>query len=445
MTAPGSPVGSPIASPVVSATGLRRTFGAQRAVDGVDLALGAGECLALFGPNGAGKTTLLRLLAGLARPTAGEARIGAIALPEATARARVGLISHKTMLYDALTARENVRFAADLHGLAEPARATAEVLEALAVTARADVPVRALSRGMRQRVAVARAVVHAPEVILCDEPYTGLDEVGAAALTALLRARQAAGAALVLVTHHLQEGLALATQVAPRRLTPPGLLATALRIARKDLAIEFRTRSAFLSALVLSLLAIVIFYFAWDPTAVAPAVLAPGVLWVTFTFSGLLGLHRSFGVESADGAMDALLVAPVPREAIFLGKALANLAFVLGVQAVSLPALALFYNLPVGSAAAPLAAVLVLAAIGLVAIGTLFAGVAANSRLAELLLPVLALPFFVPVVMPAAQATARLLAGRPLAETLDWLRILIAFDLVFCWACMVVFPHTLDD
>ena len=223
------------------------------------------------------------------------------------------------------------------------------------------------------------------------------------------------------------------------------MLATALRIARKDLAIEFRTRSAFLSALVLSLLAIVIFYFAWDPTAVGPAVLAPGVLWVTFTFSGLLGLHRSFGVESADGAMDALLVAPVPREAIFLGKALANLAFVLGVQAVSLPALALFYNLPVGSAAVPLAAVLVLAAIGLVAIGTLFAGVAANSRLAELLLPVLALPFFVPVVMPAAQATARLLAGRPLAETMDWLRILIAFDLVFCWACMVVFPHTLDD
>jgi heme exporter protein B len=228
-------------------------------------------------------------------------------------------------------------------------------------------------------------------------------------------------------------------------VSAPGVVATALRIARKDLAIEFRTRSAFLSALVLSLLAIVIFYFAWDPTAVGPAVLAPGVLWVTFTFSGLLGLHRSFGVEAEDGAMDALLIAPVPREAIFLGKALANLAFVLGVQAVSLPAVALFYNLPIGSAVVPLAAVLVLAAIGLVAIGTLFAGIAANTRLAELLLPVLALPFFVPVVMPAAQATAGLLAGRPLAEAMDWVRILIAFDLVFCWACMVVFPHTLDD
>lgn len=205
------------AAPIVSASGLRRAFGAQRAVDGVDLALGEGACLALFGPNGAGKTTLLRLLAGLARPTAGVARIGDVALPAAAARARVGLVSHRTMLYDALTARENVRFAADLHGLPAPAEATARVLEALQVAARADVPVRALSRGLRQRVAIARAVVHAPDVILCDEPYTGLDEVGAAALTALLRARQAAGAALVVVTHHLQEGLALATDVAVMR------------------------------------------------------------------------------------------------------------------------------------------------------------------------------------------------------------------------------------
>jgi heme exporter protein B len=225
----------------------------------------------------------------------------------------------------------------------------------------------------------------------------------------------------------------------------PGVLAAAWTIARKDLAIEFRTRSAFLSALVLSLLSIVIFYFAWDPTAIAPAELAPGVLWVTFTFSGLLGMHRSFGVEQADGAMDALLVAPVPREAIFLGKTLANLAFVLGVQAVALPAVALFYNLPVGSAFGALAALMVLASIGLVSVGTLFAGMTANTRLAELLLPVLAMPFFVPIVMPAAKVTALLLAGRPLDEAWAWLRILLAFDLVFSYACMLLFPLTLDD
>ena len=225
----------------------------------------------------------------------------------------------------------------------------------------------------------------------------------------------------------------------------PGLLAAAWLIARKDLAIEFRTRSAFLSSLVFSLLAIVIFFFAWDPTAVGPLDLAPGVLWVTFTFSGLLAMHRSFGVESQDGALDALLVAPIPREAIFLGKALANLVFVLGVQAVALPALAMFYNVPLGDVLLPLLGIMLLSAIGLVAVGTLFGGITANTRMAELLLPVLALPFFVPIVMPAAQATARLLAGRPMEESLAWLRILLAFDLVFVYACTVAYPFTIED
>lgn len=230
-------------------------------------------------------------------------------------------------------------------------------------------------------------------------------------------------------------------------MTPshPGLFGAAWLIARKDLAIEFRTRSAFLSALVLSLLSLVIFYFAWDPTAVAALDVAPGILWVTFTFSGLLGLHRSFGVEAQERAMDALLVAPVPRESIFLGKALANLVFVLGVQLVALLALALFYNLPFGTVMSSLALVMVLAAIGLVCVGTLFAGITANTRMAELLLPVLALPFFVPIVLPAASATARLLAGRPLEESLAWLRILLAFDLVFLYACTIAFPFTLED
>ncbi len=204
-------------TPLLEAAGLARLFGARRAVDGVDLALGAGEALALFGPNGAGKTTLLRLLAGLLKPGAGRAAIGGAALPADDARARVGLISHRTMLYDALTARENVRFAAHLHGIGDEAAATQRALDALRVADRADVPIRALSRGLQQRVAIARAIVHAPDVILADEPYTGLDEQGSAALTALLKERRAAGAALVVVTHHLQEGLAVASHAAIMR------------------------------------------------------------------------------------------------------------------------------------------------------------------------------------------------------------------------------------
>lgn len=226
---------------------------------------------------------------------------------------------------------------------------------------------------------------------------------------------------------------------------PPTLIGSALLIARKDLAIEFRTRSAFLSATVFSLLAIVIFYFAWDPTAIPAADLAPGVLWVIFTFSGLLGLHRSFAVEHADRALDGLLASPVPREALFAGKALANLLFVLAVQAVSVPAVALFYNATPASGILPLIGILLLAAIGLVTVGTLFSAVAANTRLAELLLPMLSLPFFVPIVMPAAQATARVLAGRPLSEVLAWIQLLGAFDLVFLLVCTFVFPFTLEE
>lgn len=223
------------------------------------------------------------------------------------------------------------------------------------------------------------------------------------------------------------------------------ILRDAWLIARKDMAIEYRTRSAFLSAVVFALLGIVIFYFAWDATAVAAIDLAPGVLWVIFTFSGLLGMHRSFAVEQPDRAIDGLLASPVARESIFLGKAIASLCFVIAVQTVAIPSVALFYNLPIGRIILPLAGVALLAAIGLVTVGTLFSAMAVNTRLAELLLPMLTLPFFVPVVIPAAQATAKLMSGRPVGEALAWLKLLVAFDIVFLVACAVAYPFTLEE
>jgi heme exporter protein A len=199
----------------VSADGLIRRFGARRAVDGVSVALGAGDCLALFGPNGAGKTTLLRLLGGLLRAHAGRVTLLSHPLPgDGAVRRLVGLISHHSMLYPALTARENVRFAAECQGVPDADAATTHTLAQLKVLDRADTPVRALSRGLQQRVSIARALVHGPRLVLLDEPYTGLDEVGAQALTGALGELKAAGAAVVLVTHHLAEGLALATDAA---------------------------------------------------------------------------------------------------------------------------------------------------------------------------------------------------------------------------------------
>ena len=225
----------------------------------------------------------------------------------------------------------------------------------------------------------------------------------------------------------------------------PDVLFAAWVIARKDLAIEFRTRSAFFSAVIFALLGLVIFYFAWDPTAVTINDLAPGVLWVIFTFSGLLGLHRSFGVETEDHAIDGLLASPVSRESIFLGKAIANLIFVAAVQLIAIPALVVFYNLPLGNVAIPLIAIAFLAAVGLVAVGTLFSAMAVNTRLAELLLPMLSLPFFVPIVIAASQSTAKLLSGRPIIEAAAWIKLLIAFDIIFVAACTVAYPFTVDD
>jgi heme exporter protein A len=203
------------APPIVEVTELTREFGPRRAVTGVTFSLAPGECLALFGPNGAGKTTLLRVLAGLLRPTAGSARVSGIQLPGgALARSRVGLISHHTMLYEALSPRENVTFAAQLYGIRDARVRVDDALKRMSMLERADAPVRALSRGMQQRVSIARAMVHQPQLVLADEPYSGLDESGARSLTALLQELRSAGTAIIIVTHNLAEGLSLATHAA---------------------------------------------------------------------------------------------------------------------------------------------------------------------------------------------------------------------------------------
>ena len=226
---------------------------------------------------------------------------------------------------------------------------------------------------------------------------------------------------------------------------PPGTLNAAWLLARKDLAIEFRTRTAFLSAVVFAVLALTIFYFTWDESIVSPADRAPGVLWVVLTFSALLGLQRSFGLEEHDRGIDALLVSPISREAIYLGKAIGNLIFLCAIQVIAIPALALFYNLPVGKPLLIVSGIVFLAMVGIVAVGTLFSAMAVNTRMAELLLPMLSLPFFVPVLMSAAQAATRVFAGRPVAEASPYMKLLVAFDLVFLFACTLAFSFTLEE
>ena len=186
--------------------GLERRYGERVALSGVSVRVEAGQTLVVLGPNGAGKTTLLRVLAGLLRPHAGEASVLGAELPRESWRLRgqVGLLAHEPLLYRDLTARENLRFQARLHGV-EPERVE-ETLEAVGMAARADDPLSELSRGMVQRVAAARAVLHDPPLLLLDEPWAGLDPGAVELLDPVIGPSSAK--TRVVVTHDISRGLA---------------------------------------------------------------------------------------------------------------------------------------------------------------------------------------------------------------------------------------------
>jgi heme exporter protein A len=219
-------------TPAIELRDVGRLYGERVALAGVTLTLPAGRTLAVFGANGAGKTTLLRILATLLRPHAGEARVLGSTLPRESwrVRGRVGLLSHEPLLYRDLSARENLRFHAALHDV-RPDRVEA-VLEAVGLTHRGDEPVRALSRGMAQRVAICRAVLHQPDLLLLDEPLANLDP-GAADFVAPLIGR-AAGVARVLISHDVEAGLAEADVVLGLRAGRTALLAPVAQVGAAD-------------------------------------------------------------------------------------------------------------------------------------------------------------------------------------------------------------------
>ncbi len=204
----------PIPEPAIIARGVHRRFGAVAALAGVDFEMAPNEVVLLLGPNGAGKTTLLRCLAGLIRPTHGSVRVlGHDLARNPSARGALGLLSHHAQVYDDLTPRENLQFAAALHGITAPEAHITRALAAVALTDRADQPVRGFSRGLLQRLAIARATLHDPPVLLLDEPFTGLDSPAADALRTRIAHERAAGRAILCVTHDPRELWDLATRV----------------------------------------------------------------------------------------------------------------------------------------------------------------------------------------------------------------------------------------
>jgi heme exporter protein A len=203
-------------TPAIEVRKLTKAFGHQVALRGIDLAVAEGEFLTLFGPNGAGKTTLIRIVASLTRPTAGTVRVrgedlGKVATP---VRRHLGLISHNPLLYGDLTPDENLRFFARMYDLDGAADRIDAVLEQVGLLTRRRDPVRTFSRGMVQRLAIARAILHDPTIMLLDEPYTGLDLQAADMLREVLQELAASNRTVILTTHNLEQGLEMCDRAA---------------------------------------------------------------------------------------------------------------------------------------------------------------------------------------------------------------------------------------
>jgi heme exporter protein B len=205
-----------------------------------------------------------------------------------------------------------------------------------------------------------------------------------------------------------------------------------LTVAAKDLRSELRTKEALNASLAFALVILLLFSFAFDPTAETTREISGGLLWLVFAFSGALLLNRSFARELENDCLDALIASPVPGAALLLGKTTANYVLLLGIEAISLPVFGVFYNVSWTGQPVMLAVVMALASWGISVVGTLFSALTVNLRLRELMLPMLVYPMLIPCLMAAMQLTTALLAGQPIqGDMVAWLRLLVGFDIIF--------------
>ena len=225
--------------------------------------------------------------------------------------------------------------------------------------------------------------------------------------------------------------------------TSPSLLKATFAIVQKDLAAEFRSFELVSAMLVFSLLVIIIFNFALELDVKVRQSVTAGVLWTTFAFAGTLGLNRSMSTEKDRGCMDGLLLAPVDRSAIYFGKAISNLAFMLIVEAIVLPVYSLLYN--VNLFRFDLLGVILLGSIGYTSVGTLLSAMSVQTRTREILLPILLFPVAIPVLLASVKASGGLLAGAEFAEVLTPLNILVVYDIVFIAVAFMVFDFVVEE
>jgi heme exporter protein B len=216
-----------------------------------------------------------------------------------------------------------------------------------------------------------------------------------------------------------------------------------LAVLWKDVLLETRTKDIVIAVLVFSLLVMVIFNFAIDPTPQTVGLVAPGVLWVAFVFGGVLGLNRSFALEKDNGNIHALMLAPVSRDAIFFGKVLSNFLFMMVVELAVLPVFAVLFNFSVE--VFQLLPIIFFATLGIVTVGTVFSSMAVNTRAREVMLPLLFFPVALPAIIAAVEMSSLVLDGESVLSNIGWLPLLAAFDAIFLVVCPIAFHTIVED
>ncbi|MFC1926391.1 heme exporter protein CcmB [Chloroflexota bacterium] len=211
----------------------------------------------------------------------------------------------------------------------------------------------------------------------------------------------------------------------------------------KDILSEFRAREIIASVLVFAVLVLVIFNFAFDPQEGMMDLVAPAILWVTFTFSGVLGLNRIFSAERKNACLEGLMLCPVERNVIYWGKLASSFIFMLAIEVIVTPIFLILFNLPLFMPR--LALIIVLGTLGFASVGTLFSALSMNTRARDILLPILFLPIVVPVIIAGVECTAVILEGRPWGDMSTWLQIMVAFDIIYLVAGTLVFEFVIEE
>lgn len=217
----------------------------------------------------------------------------------------------------------------------------------------------------------------------------------------------------------------------------------AIAIVSKDILAETRSREIAFSVLFFALLVVIVASFAFDPEEDTSGIVAPGVLWIAFTFAGVLGLNRVFGVEKEKGCLEGLLLCPVNRDTIYWGKMIAGLVFMLVVEVVVTPVFLILFDLPLFIP--ELMLITVLATVGFVSVGTLFSAIAVNARSRDILLPILFFPVVIPVIISAVKATEVAFDGEAFSDMVSWLQIMGAFDAIFLVVAALTFEFVVEE